>query len=212
MPLITNLDLMRMEPNLFTDAGGSGLTLLAAGDASVTGDTVTSAGSDFTAAGVGTDHVAVLDGEPVEILAVNDATSMDVSRRRLDATAPTLRPAPGTGLALTVVTFELLIERHEAWALGALAIDPAHPTQPIAVGQVLNPDELRRLIGLNVIAKAFARAAALDPANPSLEAMSALYAGLAAESAARTSVRIDLDGDGEADAVRRVDTPVMVRG
>ena len=43
MTLVTNLDLMQMEPNLFTDAGNSGMTLLSAGDAAVSGGEVTSA-------------------------------------------------------------------------------------------------------------------------------------------------------------------------
>jgi hypothetical protein len=211
MTLVTNPDLMRMEPNLFTDAANSGLTLLNAIDAAVSGDTISSAGSDFTASGVSVNEVAVVNGEPVEILVINSATSMDVSRRRGDLAAPTLQPVPGSGLTLTILSFDLLLEQHETWVLDSLDINPSHPTQPIDVVQILNLEEIKRLIALHVIAQAFARSSALDPPNESLEAMAAWYALQAEESEKRLVARIDLDGDGQADLARRLDASRMVR-
>ena len=204
MTLITNSYLMRLEPNLFTDAANSGLSLLNASDASVVDDTLTSLGSDFTASGVSTSEIAVVNGEPVEILLLNSATSMDVSRRRVDPVAPVLRPIPGSGLSLAILSFDLQINQHETWVLESLGIDSEHPTQPIEVEQILNPEEIKRFI-------AFARSSALDTESLSLEAMAMYYANQVQDNAKRIVARIDLNGDGKVDLMRRLDASVMVR-
>lgn len=211
MTLVTNLDLMRMEPALFTDAGNSGLTLVSANDASVSGNVVTSASSDFVDAGVSTLDVVVVDGEPVEILVVNSATSLDVSRRRADSGAAVLRPIPGTGLGLSIISFDLLLKRHEDWVLEALTISPDHPTNPIETTQIVNLTQIKQLIGLKVVAQAFARSSALDPANGVLDAMAAFYAATVEDATRRTAVLLDLDGDGVADSIRRLDSNVLNR-
>jgi len=211
MTLVTDLDLLRLEPRLFIDAADSGLILLARNDAVASGGTVTSASSDFIDLGLGVTYVVVIDGEPVEVLAVTSATTLDVSRRRLDDESPVLPPADGTGLALTVITFASLLMLHESWALGALGVDPADPVQPVEVAQVLNLDDFRRLIALRTIGQALSRSSALNPASVSLAALAAHYEAPIAEASRRAAARIDLDGDGRADLVRRLDASALLR-
>lgn len=211
MTLVTNLDLMRMEPTLFTSAGNSGMTLMSANDASVSDNEVTSASSDFVDVGVSTLDVAVVDGEPVEILVVNSATSLDVSRRRADSGAAELKPDPGTGLGLSIISFDLLLQRHEDWVLEALAISPDHPTNPIDTSQIVNLAQIKQLISMKVVAQAFARSSALDPENGVLDAMAAFYTATVEDATRRTAALLDLNGDGVADSIRRLDSNLLNR-
>ena len=76
MSIVTNLELMRLEPRLFTDAADSGLTLLSATDGVISDNVLTSAGSDFVATGVSAQDIVVVTGEAIEIKAKMVAASM----------------------------------------------------------------------------------------------------------------------------------------
>jgi hypothetical protein len=204
MPIVSNLELMRIEPRLFTDAADSGLTLLSATDGVISDNVLTSAASDFVATGVSTQDVVVVTGEAIEILSVDDATTLSTSRRRMSDASPVLKPGPGSGLSLSVVSFGPLLERVENQLLASVGIAPDHPTTPLTLADVINQDDLKPVIGMRVAASAFARAAAVTPTDDALAALAALYREIAEEATRMTPILIDTNGDGVADLSRRL--------
>lgn len=203
-PLITDIDLLALEPTLFTDATTAGLVLDDRTNASISGSTLTSVDSDFTTIGIDDGRVAVVDGEPLEIVSLIDATSAQVSRPR-PKSATIIEPKAGTGLAMKIVSFEKRIDDAEVrfrQALGLLADDPV---EPVTDAQVLNLDDLAPLVALIAAADIFARAAAAsDPEDDSLARRAMIYDALRADALRTAAAMLDLDNDGIADATRRL--------
>ncbi len=211
MSILSNLELMRVEPRLFTDAADSGLTLVVASDAVVSDTDLTSASSDFLATGVTTGDVVVVAGEAIEITSVDTATQLSTSRRRLSDASPVLKPSPGTGLSMSIISFQPLIDRVQGQLLAAAGIDPLHPTHPLSLSDVTNPDDLKPLLATRVAATALARASAVAPTDDSLAALAAFYRPLADEAARFATIMVDLDGDGQADEARRLSAMLLMR-
>src|SRR5688572_23108078 len=106
MSLITDRDLLLVEPSVFTAAATAAATnILTATDAAVAGTTLSSATSDFAAAGIDEAHVAVFDGEALEIIARLSATQLDISRPRAALTDAKIAPIAGSNKTLKVNTF-----------------------------------------------------------------------------------------------------------
>lgn len=208
MALINNLELMRVEPKLFEDAGSSGMVLATATDGVISSNTLSSASSDFTAAGVAVGDIVVADGEAMEITAINSATSLSVSRRRSKSATSVLQPKAGTTLSLSIFSFEIVIERVESWVLVALGIGAG---QGVQLADVLNQEDLKRLIVLRTIAQGFARSAAVDPLSAPLAALEVFYEQLADETARLTLALVDSNGDGQVDAVRKIGAAALTR-
>ena len=211
MTLVTNLDLMKLEPKLFVDAADSGLTLASGNDASVSNTSLTSISSDFVTLEISAQDIVVVSNDPIEIVSIDSATSLSTSRRRMSKESPVLKPSAGTGLAFSIISFELVLEHVEALTLAAFGILPNDPDLPVKITDVLNQDDLKRLITLRVIRQGFDRAAAADPANTSLEAMAGFYTELAREAEALTSLLIDPNQDGIAESRRRINNPSLIR-
>jgi len=129
----------------------------------------------------------------------------------VDDEAALIAPASGSALALSVVTFERRIAEAEAWVLGALGIDPAHPLTPLDETALVDVSSVERLIALRTIADAYDVAAAADPANAALAARAAHWRSSATEARHQTIAYLDLNGDGVPDATRRVDIVTFTR-
>src|SRR5690606_33476452 len=105
MTFSTDRDLLVLEPNLFRDAAWSALTRVSATDATVAGATLTSASSDFLAAGVAPGMIALVDGAALEVVEVLSSTELSVSRLRDGASDPPIPPLPVTNADLRIATF-----------------------------------------------------------------------------------------------------------
>lgn len=212
MSLITDRDLLLIEPGVFLVAAAAAATnLLIVTDASVSGTTLTSASSDFATAEVDAGHVAVVDDEALEIVQRLAATQLDVSRPRGKTDDPKIAPAAGSGKTLKINSFARLIEHVQSDLLHALGMREDDPQQPLDEGDIVNPQPVAQVIALRVLERAFAMALAEDPNDQSLAQRAALYAQVASQRAATTAVLLDLDGDGEADATRHLSVAVLNR-
>lgn len=96
MAMITDRDLLTIEPSIFVDAQGEGTLLIEASDASVTRSNrrLDSASSDFVSDGITTSHVIVVtyptsDNQVLEITSDPSTTTLVVSRIRAQPSAPT---------------------------------------------------------------------------------------------------------------------------
>lgn len=211
MLLTTDRDLLIHEPSVFVDASSIATSLLSAADGSVTGTRLTSAGSDFQAAGIDIGHVIVIGTDPIEIVTRVDPTNLDVSRPRATLTEVKIPPGDGTTLSIDVRTFGRVIAEVEAWILGALGIDPADPNLPLDETAILNPTDIQEVVALRTIAQVFAAASASDPTDASLADRATLYSQRAAHVRRQTKAVLDLDADGIADAIRHIDVVSLQR-
>lgn len=211
MVLTTDRDILIHEPSVFVDASSIATSLLSAADGTVSGTRLTSAGSDFQAAGIDAGHVIVIGTQAIEVVTRVDPTNLDVSRPRATLTEVKIPPGDGTTLSIDVRTFSRIIAEVEAWILGALGIDPADPTLPLDETAILNPGDIQEAVALRTIAQVFAAASANSPTDASLADRAALYSLRAAEVRRQTKAVLDLDADGIADAIRRIDVVSLQR-
>lgn len=211
MVLTTDRDLLIHEPSVFVDASSIATSLLSAADGTVSGTRLTSAGSDFQAAGIDAGHVIVIGTQAIEVVTRVDPTNLDVSRPRATLTKVKIPPGDGTTLSIDVRTFGRIIAEVEAWILGALGIDPADPTLPLDETAILNPGDIQEAVALRTIAQVFAAASANSPTDASLADRAALYSLRAAEVRRQTKAVLDLDADGIADAIRHIDVVSLQR-
>ena len=203
-PLITDIELLALEPTLFTDAKSQGVMLDDRTNAAISGTTLTSVDSDFTAIGINDRRVAVVDGEPLEIVSLIDSTNAQVSLPR-PKSATVIEPKAGTGLTMQIITFEKHIDAAEVVFRRALGLLPDDPVEPVEDTQVLNLDELTPLVALIVAADVFTRAAAAsDPEDDSLVRRATAYDALRADALRTAAAMLDLDDDGITDATRRL--------
>ena len=211
MALTTDRDLLIREPSVFLDAGSVATSLLSATDGSVADTTLTSASSDFQAAGIDAGHVIVIGSQATEVVARVDPTNLDVSLPRATVAEAKIPPGDGSTLSIDVRTFGRMIGEVEAWMLGALGIDPADPLLPLDETAILNPQDIREVVALRTIAQAFAAASALASTDASLADRAALYSQRAADVRRQTRAVLDLDADGIADAIRHIDVVSLQR-
>lgn len=210
MALLNDVDLLMLEPAMFTDASGIAIRLQTGTDAAIEGNSLTSASASFDMQGIGAGHVIVVDGSPLEVVMNFGATSIMVTARR-ESGAALIKPGDGTSLAYEVLTFMPLIEESELWLNRVLGLDPDHPTHPLTSDDVINYEDFASLVALRCIARAFSRAAAEDPENAALRERAELYERLGFELRQQLVAAVDVDGDGVADERRSLAVGTWVR-
>lgn len=211
MSLLTDRDLLRIEPTAFVAAAPAATMLLTTADAAVAGTTLTSATADFAAAGIDASHVALFDVDALEVVSRLSATELEVSRPRATSDDAKIAPTAASDKNLKIHTFARLIARTQAELLQALSIDGDDPQLPLEEGAIVNPAAIAGVLALRVLQRAFAIAAALDPGDLTLAERAAMFASQARAAAAGAVVWLDLDGDGEADQARRLNVASLRR-
>ena len=218
MSMISDRDLLTIEPSMFVDAQGEGTLLSEASDGSVTRSNrkLLSLSSDFIVDGITTSHVIVVmypvnDNQVLEITSVSTATSLLVSRIRAQPGDPAIKPQDGSALPIKIITFQRAIDEAQAWVLGALGMVDSGQIDDLDENDITNPEDVKRMIASLTIARVFAGAAASAPTDAGLAARSALYSTQAKAIAHQTRALIDLDGDGLPDATRRIDVLSLAR-
>lgn len=212
MAFATDRDLLVLEPLLFRDIGWSAQRLVETGDASATGAVVQSASSDFGVAGVQPGMVAVLDGVPLEVLEVTSATSLTVSRLRPVGDATAIPPMSGTGLGLTISTFGPQLELVHAQTMRSLGIEPSDDSAVPGASDIVNPGAVAMVESLGVLHLILSAAAAMVGESSPMWAKARMYRERFDAARRRAVVEVDLNGDGAADAARRMNTAQFVRG
>lgn len=205
-------DLLVLEPNVFRDAGWVGQRLLAT-TGSVSGTTLTIASGSFTAAGIAPGHVLVYDAIALEVLAVGSATAATVSILRARTSDPAI-PPPALGTkGVACWTFRPQIALVHSQVLRMLGIEPdAPPEAMVSEASIVNPATLALAESLGALHLVYSAAAALSQADSALAARAQMYRQRFGEERGRAVARIDLDGDGEADATRRLNVVQFLRG
>ncbi len=207
-------DLLLLEPNLFRDVGWVGQRLTRASSSSVSGTTLTLTSPDvpLDAAGVEAGNVAIVNGVGYEVVARLSSTQLTISRPRARLDDPVQPPSPATGVEAFVHTFAPQLAIVHAQLLRMVGIEPDDPASEPGPSRIVNPTALTRIEALGALFMVFAAAsAAAGPESPAGK-RAEFYRLRFAEERERAVVRLDLDGDGVADATRRFNVVQFVRG
>lgn len=215
-------DLLALEPTLLRDVGFAAQTLARA-SAGIASGVLTAAGVNFVNLGVAVGSVLSVDGVPMEVLARTSGTTLNVSLLRAAPADAQIIPGNVTGAAMVVSTFRPQIAlAHEQVlrmaGLGSAQAGSAQAASPEPVGEsaVVNPESLRLLECLGALHLIFAAASACGAARDGdagwATGRAEMYRQRFVHERGRCRVRLDLDGDGFADAERRLVWSQIRRG
>jgi hypothetical protein len=210
---ITDRDLLLIEPGLTRDVGWAGSRLLAGiGDVAGTTLTLTSQDLDFDEANVDEGHIVSVGSVAYEVIERLTSTTATISRLRVAIEDPVQAPSPGSDLPVEVFSFAPQISMIHAQVLRLLGIDPDDPAEDEPTEEdITNPGALKRVEALGTLHLIFAAAAALGEPGSSVWARAEMYRDRFAAERRRAAARIDLDGDGIADATRRLNLVQLTR-
>lgn len=211
---INDRDLLLLEPNLFRDASWAGQLLVSAtGDIAGTTLTLSTYDADFDAARVDTGYVVVVNGTAYEVISRLSATTATISRLREDESDSPLPPSPAVSKPVTVMTFRPQISIANAQVLRMLGIEPAATGESgvITASDIVNPEDLKLVESFAALHMIYAAVSSLSsPSSPLVERME-LYRQRFATERQRAAALIDTNGDGIADATRRLNVVNLVR-
>jgi len=208
-------DLLVLEPTLFRDVAWVGQRLLAA-PGSVSASVLTITGGDFNAAGVEPGCVVMYDALPLEVTAVTAGNRATVSLLRADVAGPTVPPPELGSRPIVAASFRPQLSLMHAQVLRLLGIEPGVPATPgggsVTEARIVNPRGLWLVEALGALNLIYSAAAALTGAGSPLAERAELYRRLFGEERRLVSARVDTDGDGVADATRRMNVGLLRRG
>ena len=209
---ITDRDLLALEPDLFRDVGFLAQRLINA-TGSISSGKLTITSGDFVAMGVTVGHIIVHNGMPMEIVLRNSAVQVTVSLLRASIDDPALTP-PNAGTAATVVfTFGPQIAAAHAAVLRMLGLAAAGKGLPGETDEtaITNVRDLAMLEALLTLSLIWSAAAAVTGPGSNAAARAAEYRLRASCERSVAIARLDLDGDGLADAERRAGAAMLER-
>ncbi|MEO1534037.1 MAG: hypothetical protein AAFS11_00560 [Planctomycetota bacterium] len=208
-------DLLVYEPRLFLETGWLGQLVFR-----VTGAVGSSvafvSGFDFAAAGVGVGSVVSYGGASYEVAQVIGLGQLGLSRLRASSGDSVIGvPTLATG-ELECFTYAPQMAVVHGQILRMLGIDPDDPSEgALTADAVVNPGALTRLECLGTLHLVYSAAAAASAAGSvglGYVERSLMYRERFAAERGRVTAMIDLDGDGEAESVRRPGVSHLVRG
>lgn len=213
--LPTDTDLLRFEPNLFSEIRWLSQQLIKASGA-VSGTTLTISGFDvnFDAAQIAPGMVVLINDIAHEVVAKLTSTTAQVSRIRAAASDPLIAPAPISGATVIVHTFRPQIALATEPAFRSLGLDPAQPatdSQGNPSPLVTNPEALTRYAALNALASIYSSASEIQSPDGPLARRAKRYAQLVSSERKSLVVEVDTDGDGLPDAARRANVVPLMR-
>ncbi len=204
----TDRDLLGIEPVVFLSGGFPAQDIIAGADGVISATTFTSAGSDFSAAGVAAGNVlsvyppgaAPSEGSAYEIVSVDSATSMTVSVLRAEADSEPVAPPAGQDLHFYVRTFAPQI-RAISRALGEKLRQMAE-LSGIDAADFADSSQLQTAAANGVLSAVFIARAQTAGAGDTNWIKSQHYRKEFGRCQLQLRLSADADGDGRADKTR----------
>lgn len=208
-------DLLVLEPRLLDEVAWMGQRVHAAPSVTITGDGVgVTDGAGVFGSVVGVGAVLLLDGLAVEVVEVGSATEATISLIRADReAAPIPASSLGSSAAMQVYTFSPQIGLVHDQVLRGLGLAPGvtEAGGAVAEDRVTNGASMASFEALGALHLVYAGAAPLAGEPGAIERKAASYRARFAASRMSIGAELDLDGDGVADATRRVGAFQLMR-
>lgn len=203
-------DLLVIEPNLFRDVSFLSQRLLKT-TGSIGAGVLTLTSGDAAAVGIDAGHVVLHEETALEVTERLSSTTLAVSLLRASVDDPAIPPSDvGSGVVI-VATFAPQIALVHETILAMLGIDSTGADGSLAEAQILNPRELMRVEALGALHLVYDAAAPLAGPDSAAWARAGMYRTRYARERWRAAARVDLDGDGLADATRRLSVAPLRR-
>lgn len=214
MAFASDRDCVALEPGVMGEAAWTGQRLLS-GTGGVSGTTLTlsAVDVDLEAAGVGEGHVVLVAGVALEVVSRESATTATVSRVRREVGGEPIPPGDSSGVKVEVYSFGAVLGTVHRQVLRMAGIDPDDPrVDALGEDDVVNPGSLREVEAAGVLHLVYSAASAAGPIGGEMERKARAWRDRFWSERQRARVLVDLDGDGEADAARRLNAVRFVRG
>lgn len=215
MAFATDRDVLVVEPGVFREAAWVGQRVLT-GTGSVSGSSLTldPGGVSLADAGIGAGSVVLIGGVAAEVVERTGALTATVSKVRADVALSALPLVAQSGASVEAYTFGPQLAMVHRRVLRMLGVEPdAMAGEGVVVeSDIVNADELGLLEVLGALHLIYVGVAAAGPAGQQAEKKAQWYRDRFEAERRRAAARIDLDGDGRADATRRPGVGRLVRG
>ncbi|RKY10343.1 MAG: hypothetical protein DRP56_01285 [Planctomycetota bacterium] len=146
---LTDVDILKVEPSLFSDDCFSSQVLCGGTNGIVAGTQFTASGVDFTASGVtagGVIHLSAADGSidgGFEIVSIIDSTHITVSILRSDPTAGAIPVGSASGLTWSIKTYAPQISVAETQLSHRLRCLPGWEAATVTLDELENAEAVR---------------------------------------------------------------------
>ncbi len=205
-PFCNDRDLLAIEPMVFLSDADVGQLLVTGSDGAISQATLTSASSDFVAAGIAAGMVVVIyaatpaNGAAYEVVSVDTATTLTLSVLRNDLSGSAVAPPAGTGLTFSVRSFAALTTDLSATLAEKLRL--ATESAGIASIDFADSAQLSRTMAYGVLASLFVARAEQANATDVNWAKATYYREQYEAMQLTLRLAADVDGDGAAEETR----------
>lgn len=209
----SDVDLLRMEPNLFRDYVWTGQRL-SAGDGEISeghliGGTF---GPGFDSAGVTTGYVVTVNDVGFEVMTREGFKDLAISRARGSSAELAILPEDAESVSFQISTFRPQIGIVHGQIMRMAGIEPGSTGAGATEDAIVNRAALARVEALGALHLIFAAAGAPGGRESAAAQHAERYRRLFEEERRRTRVELDLDGDGKPDVTRALTMAWLVRG
>lgn len=202
-------DLLVLEPGVFVDAGWAAQELFR-GSGSISAGVLTCSGGAFRSARVG--GVVQVDRAMYEIVQTVDDNRVGVSLLRSTSTAAFIPPADRGSSTVIVRTFAAQTGLVHAQLLRMLGLAPGDgDAVTLGESRVCNPQDLALCESLGTLHLVYASASAVLGDLSAAATRARMYLERFNAERWRVAARVDTDGDGVPDCVRRASVSQLVR-
>ncbi len=200
-------DLLSYEPNVFVDLPFAGQRKVSVEDGVLSGATVTSVAGGFGAIAAG--DVVVLGGNVSEMAGYGVSAVTDDNTLVLDGVVVGL--SSNSGLKVISSSFGRQGEVVHDELMRAIGIDVDDSEEELDDKAVVSNGVMRQLEVFGILASVYGAAISLVGENEAVREKGLLYQKRYEDGLNGARVMIDLDGDGQADVVRRSGVGKLVR-
>jgi hypothetical protein len=219
MAFAKDRDIAVVEPSVFRDMVWMG-QVMTRGECVIYGTSLEAVGlpsPDFLDSGAGPGNVVAVGGAvgaAYEVINVSATNVMAISRvRGLSAEPPLAVAELVVPTPFVIATFVPQLEWVHGQLLEMLGLRRSNVADATRLpeSRIKNPDELVRLEVYGALQLIYSAAAGLSSAAPQMLAKASQWRRAFQDERQRVAARIDLDGDGVADVIRRFNVGQLVR-